>query len=311
MEKSTRYALTMAFGYGLVCSLYIVYSGRVAAHVANSVEDLRRIEEYKGIGFVLVTTLLVFFAGQFALRRIENDAAALAKRDRAIVANQGKVFAGMMAASVAHDANNVLTTLLGELEMLGNGGGTLDASSVERLNAAARRLVDLNRRLVAAALRSDDSNPEVLDVEQLANDAVRGLRRHESLHGREVLVASSGPAPVETRPLLVHQIVANLVLNAAEAAGRGGKVLVTISEHDDFVQIDVEDSGPGIARDRWPTLFESLTTTKSHGNGLGLFSVRACTEGLGGSVGVGDSQRLGGALLRIRLPRRNTPVAVP
>ncbi len=309
MEKSTTYALTMALAYGLVSSLYIVYSGRVAAHFASSVEDLRHLEEMKGIGFVIVTTLLVFFAGQFAMRRILNDAAELAKRERVILANQGKIFAGMMAASVAHDANNVLTTLLGELDMLGDGGGNLDAASIARLQTAVDRLVDLNRRLVAAALRSDDSEPEFLDIDSMVRDAVRGLRRHESLRGCTITVTSSGSATAETRPLLVHQIVSNLVLNAAEAAGRGGRVVVTVAEHDDYVQIDVEDSGPGIPRDRWPTLFESLTTTKSDGNGLGLFSVRACTEGLGGSVGVGDSPQLGGALLRIRLPHRAEPIA--
>lgn len=310
MQKSTTYALTMALAYGIVSSLYIVYSGRIAAHFASSVEDLRHLEELKGIGFVIVTTLLVFFAGRFAMRRILTDAAELARRERAIVANQNKIFAGMMAASVAHDANNVLTSLLGELDMLGDGGGTLDAASVARLQAAVDRLVDLNRRLVAASLRTDESEPEVLDVDQMVREAVRGLRVHESMRGRTITVTSSGPAQAETRPLLVHQIVSNLVLNAAEAAGRGGRIVVTVSEHDDFVQIDVEDSGPGIPRDRWPTLFENLTTTKADGNGLGLFSVRACTEGLGGSVGVGDSVLLGGALLRVRLPHRIEAVTV-
>ncbi|MCA8965620.1 MAG: HAMP domain-containing histidine kinase [Planctomycetes bacterium] len=308
MQKSARYALTMALAYGLVSSLYIVYSGRIAAELAGSVEDLRRIEEYKGIGFVVVTTLLVFVAGLFAMRRILHDADELARRERAIVANQGKIFAGMMAAAVAHDANNTLTTVLGELSSLGDGGGAFDRSTIDRVHEAIDHLVGLNRRLVAAALRNDDSVPEFVDIGQTVREAVRSLRRHESARGCEIKVTCSTTGQIETRPILVHQIVSNLVLNAAEAAGRGGKVVITVGEHDDFVQIDVEDSGPDIQRERWPTLFESLTTTKKDGNGLGLFSVRSCTEGLGGSVGVGDSA-LGGAMLRVRIPTRTAPVA--
>jgi two-component system CitB family sensor kinase len=65
--------------------------------------------------------------------------------------------------------------------------------------------------------------------------------------------------------------------------------------------IEVHDNGPGVPVERRADLFTSLATTKPDGNGLGLFSVKACANGLGGQVEVGDSP-LGGALFRIRLP---------
>jgi nitrogen-specific signal transduction histidine kinase len=69
----------------------------------------------------------------------------------------------------------------------------------------------------------------------------------------------------------------------------------------------VHDNGPGIPQERRSSLFDAMTTTKQGGSGLGLFSARTCVHGLGGMLEVAVSP-LGGALLRVRLPRHPTPV---
>ena len=104
-------------------------------------------------------------------------------------------------------------------------------------------------------------------------------------------------------------MVSNLVLNAGEAANGRGTIEVATAEQGDEVLIEVHDDGPGVAKERRATLFDNLATTKATGTGLGLFSVRACAQGLGGSVEVGESP-LGGALFRVRLPRQPAAVAV-
>jgi len=233
------------------------------------------------------------------MRRIDRDAGELARRERAIVANQGKVLAGVMAASVAHDANNVLTAVLGELGLLAAEGGA-DRESVDQMRAGVNRLAALNRRLVAAADQRGGDHGRVVDLEQTVREAIALFRPHLHLQGRSIEVRSGPPLAVRAEPLLLHQIVGNLLLNAAEAAGPSGSVRVALHGIADEAVIEVEDSGPGIAREQWVGLFDRLTTTKPEGAGLGLFSVRACTQSLGGSVEVGDSP-LGGACFRVRL----------
>lgn len=309
VARSTVYSLVLAAGYGVLATTYIVVSSALAADHSATIEELRRIETVKGILFVAVMTAAVFFGCWFALRRMANDADELLLHERALVASQGKVFAGVMAASVAHDANNVLTAVLGDLEMVANAAEPERAVHVTQLRASIERLVALNRRLLGAARHGMPKEQQVGDLARLVRDSVAVVRSHASLTGCRV-VCTGDSVPISTQPLLVHQVVSNLVLNAGEAAGAGGVIEVVTKAADDEARIEVHDNGPGIPAERRSTLFDAMTTTKPSGSGLGLFSARACVHGLGGTLEVGDSP-LGGALLRVRLPRHSGAELTP
>ena len=109
--------------------------------------------------------------------------------------------------------------------------------------------------------------------------------------------------PFATQPLLVHRIVSNLLVNAGEAKGGRGVIEVVVDERGDKVVLEVHDDGPGVPPERRAGLFDAPTSTKAQGSGLGLFSVRACVQGLGGTVAVGESP-LGGACFRVELPQQ-------
>lgn len=299
MTKSIRYSLRLALVYCLVATLYIVFSGRVAAQIATSVEDLRRIEEIKGILYVAVTTVAVFVGGWLAMRRIDRDAGELVRRERALVASEGRVMAGLMAASVAHDANNVLQTVIGHLSLLEPGASE---DVLDELRGGVTRLVGLNRRLVTGARGADltDEQDAVLTV--LARETIAGMRAHAHVRGRRPTVRGDETLVVRTKPLLLQQVITNLLLNACEATRDGGRVDLVVSGDGCDAVVEVHDDGPGIAPERRSNLFDALTTTKANGSGLGLFSVRACVQAMGGEVDVGESP-LGGACFRVRLPR--------
>jgi signal transduction histidine kinase len=122
--------------------------------------------------------------------------------------------------------------------------------------------------------------------------------------------APAGPVRLHTHPLLLQQILANLVVNAGEACGGKGRIEVRLHDSPEFVLLEVHDDGPGVPVERRERIFDSLETTKPAGTGLGLFSVKSCVAALEGSVEVGDSP-LGGACFRVRLPElpREAPVA--
>ena len=94
-----------------------------------------------------------------------------------------------------------------------------------------------------------------------------------------------------------------------QAAGEKGIIEARVRGEDNAVVIEVHDNGPGVPPERRAELFSALVTTKPDGNGLGLFSVKACATGLGGRVDVSESP-LGGALFRIHLPRSSVRTAV-
>lgn len=297
---STRYAALLAGGYAVLAAVYIVVSSRFAADLSASVEQMRRIETLKGILYVVVTALAIFAGGRWMFGRLERGAAELAARDRALLANERRVFAGLLAASIAHDANNVLQVVLIDLDALQSSVHDR-ADLVNRLQASVARLVSLNRRLVTAARQGVAGAAENLDLVQAVRDSIEVLRSHEKVRGCRVDLEVTGAHRIRMHPLLVHQIVSNLVVNAAEATQGRGRIEVRIERHGGSVALEVHDDGPGIPADRRERLFDALESTKIDGSGLGLFSVKSCASALGGAVVAGVSP-LGGACFRVLLP---------
>jgi two-component system C4-dicarboxylate transport sensor histidine kinase DctB len=297
--RSTRYAAMLAGAYVLFATVYIILSGHIAAGASGSVEELRQIETLKGVLYVAVTSLLIFAGARGAMRRMEKDASELLRREQALVASGGRVFAGLTAASIAHDANNVLTVALADLESLEEDGK--DSEDLTRIHDAMTRMVALNRRLLdlAQACVSREGTP--LDALHATREVLASLRSHSDVR-RCTLTCNGTPGViVAASAVLMHQLVGNLVFNAAQAAGDKGVIEVRVLADAGHAMIEVHDNGPGVPADKRRDLFSALVTTKPDGNGLGLFSVKACANGLGGQVDVADSP-LGGALFRIRLP---------
>lgn len=306
--KSTRYAAMLAGAYVVVAGVYIVVSGYLAAGVSGSVEEMRRIETIKGVMYVAVTAALIYAGARWAMHRMERDAEELRRREQALIANEGRVFAGLIAAAIAHDANNVLTVALADLDFMEQDG--VGGADLARLRQTVGRLVGLNQRLLDSAQTYATRQVLPLDAREAVRDVVAILRAHRDVRRCRVSLAGDAGAIISASPALMHQLVGNLVINAAQAAGDRGQIEVRVSAADGEATIEVHDSGPGVPPERRADLFRALATTKPDGNGLGLFSVKACASGLGGSVEVGDSP-LGGALFRVRLPLAAAAVSTP
>ena len=299
--KSLIYAASLALAYGGLATGYILVSSTIAADHSASVDELRRIETLKGVLYVAVTTLAVFAGGLLAMRRMERDAEELLRRERALLASQGRIFAGVMAASIAHDANNLLTAVLGDLDLLRTTAAARDHAALDQLQASIDRLVVLNRRLVSANRQEAPSEGRTTDLARVVRDGVAMIRSHKHLGQCRIVCRGETNVPCSTQPLLVHQIVGNLVLTAAEASGGKGTIEVVVTSDGRTAGIEVHDAGPGVPKERRHHLFDTLHSTKPHGSGLGLFSTRACVHSLGGSVAVGDSP-LGGACFTVSIP---------
>jgi signal transduction histidine kinase len=92
----------------------------------------------------------------------------------------------------------------------------------------------------------------------------------------------------------------NLLLNAIDASGNSGEVDVSMRTVDGYVEIDVEDSGPGLPPEQQERIFEAFYTTKKGGTGLGLAVTKALLEKMGAKIESRNGSR--GARFRIQLP---------
>jgi signal transduction histidine kinase len=302
--RSWRYALSLAAGYAAVASLYIVISSALAANVSGSVEELRRIETIKGVIYVTVTALAVLIGAWIAMSRLERAHEEIRRRDAAILTGERKVLAGLLAATTAHDANNVLIGAIHDLETLKQSRG--DDPEVKRLALSVDRLVSLNHRLMETVRQGRSGETRELNLLREVRASIEAIRSHQHVRGCSVRTSGPEDLVLTAHPLLVHQIVVNLVVNAAEATEGRGRIDVILRRIGSDALIEVHDDGPGVAAERRAGLFDALETSKPGGTGLGLFSVKACAGALGGAAEVTVSP-LGGACFSVRFPLPAAP----
>ncbi|HYO95361.1 MAG TPA: ATP-binding protein [Polyangiaceae bacterium] len=121
-----------------------------------------------------------------------------------------------------------------------------------------------------------------------------------------------GEAPALIDSQMLRRVFMNLVQNAAQALREASKgvprIRVSLRRDEEFYNLDIEDSGPGIPEALRQTIFDPYVTTKHEGTGLGLAIVKKIVIEHGGNISASQSE-LGGARLRVRLPVRGTRAA--
>jgi two-component system NtrC family sensor kinase len=152
--------------------------------------------------------------------------------------------------------------------------------------------------------RVDRSELDVVDLHE-GIESTLAILRHE-LRGRITVEKEYGELPrVECYPNQVHQIFMNLIVNAAQAIRGEGTITIRTRHVDDHVEIDIADTGVGIAAETMARIFDPGFTTKGKrmGMGMGLLITRKIVDRHGGRLRV-DSEVGVGTTFTVRLPVR-------
>ncbi|MQQ07129.1 PAS domain S-box protein [Epibacterium sp. SM1979] len=223
---------------------------------------------------------------------------------------------GLLAGGIAHDFNNVLTTIIGaaHLAALDAPEGSDLAGEIDQIEIAAKRAQSLVRGLLTFA-RREPGQSQPVDLDVITQEVQRLLRASVPPTLRIEVDQTDGPHGVLADPTHLHQIVMNIVRNAAEAIGvHEGVVRLTahrVTETPDglrplkagWMRLTIQDNGPGMSAEVRRRLFDPFFTTKplGKGSGLGLVVVAGLVEEMGGRVLV-DSVQGQGARFDIFLP---------
>jgi two-component system sensor histidine kinase HydH len=300
-------ATALAAGYAALCGAYIVFSGRVAARVSESVPQLASIELFKGLGFVAATALSFFAFAWWLLHRLALRQRLVQSQQRALLAKDRRALTGLFAASVAHDINNVLVVANAHLAELGpSATPERRERSHEALREALTHLAALSKRLVTLERGYDTDHREPVDLVRLARETVEFARRHPAVHGCRVSVSAVRPLVVRGHAVTLGRVILNLLLNAAEATGGKGRIEIRVLADGDGVRLEMHDDGPGVPADLRERLFDGMVTTKPDGSGLGLLSMRVAAIEHSGRVALAASD-LGGANFQLWLPTEPAP----
>jgi PAS domain S-box-containing protein len=227
---------------------------------------------------------------------------------------------GNLTGGMAHDFNNMLGVVIGNLDLL-RPLLDPDSSSLELLDEsleAAMRGAELTRRLLAFARRQPLA-PQRVALNDLVSNIVKLLER---TLGEQVAVSldlASSVWPVVVDPMQFEAAITNLATNARDAMPQGGGLnIVTANRRldddyaahhrevvpGDYVMIEVSDTGTGMTPEMIPRIFDPFYTTKEEGKGtgLGLSMVFGFMKQSGGHINV-DSEFGVGATFRLYLPR--------
>jgi signal transduction histidine kinase len=217
-------------------------------------------------------------------------------------------YIGTLAASIAHEVRNPLSSVKMNVQMMENKLRKLDdperseyfLGKIERVNGEIERLEDAVGHFLAFA------RPAALALEAASlNDVVARvldfLQPQCSDRGVQIVrrLGKDLP-PVRLDPNQFAQAMQNLVLNALQALDRGGTITVTTERTNGSVGVVVADDGPGIDQEAQKHIFDVFFTTREGGTGLGLNIVNRIVEEHRGRLSV-ESREGEGASFRIEL----------
>ncbi len=220
---------------------------------------------------------------------------------------------GELAAAVAHQINNPLTTVLVDTQILlaDKEEGDPDLESLEAVLRGGKRAHEVVRRLLAMARHStEDVKPEAMDINETINNTLSLVHSHVQSAGAKLVVELAEQLPLANglRGQL-EDVWLNLILNARDAVSDCDKPTIGIhsylSADKHWVCVNVWDNGMGISPDNQETIFDAFFTTKEagKGTGLGLHICRQVVEKCAGHITV-DSHSPQGALFTVSLPVR-------
>jgi len=306
-ERATRphrTAALLAFIYVASSAVYIVVSSHVAAVTSRSVEQLEQLERVKGILFVVCTGALLYVVALLLLVRVKRQQDLLIAQRDVLVASEHRALAGLFAASVAHDINNVLMVARGSAELLAEplAGMETKKNAADAMQRAFVDLAALSQRLMTLGLERLPGATSDRDLVAVVERSVQLARRHERVRRCAVTTNVGAAVMIPMDEVLIDRMLLNLILNAADATRGAGRIEVRLASDAEAAYIEVHDNGPGIPDDAKDAIFEAFYTSKPNGLGLGLVSVNVCADAHHGSVEVFRSD-LGGAAFRVRLPR--------
>jgi two-component system NtrC family sensor kinase len=212
---------------------------------------------------------------------------------------------GKMAAGVAHEINNPLTSILINTHLLLEGHPeageeteslTLIAEEAARCATIVSGLLNFARQTPAQEARADvnDIIDRTVQLHEM-QASVRNIRIDRNL--------DRSLPPIDLDKNKIQQVFSNLTMNAREAMLEGGTLTITsrLSRDGEFLEIAFADTGVGIPQQNFPKLFDPFFTTKNFGTGLGLAVSYGIIRQRGGTIEV-QSEVGRGSVFTVRIP---------
>lgn len=214
---------------------------------------------------------------------------------------------GIIASSIGHEINNILTAVIGYCQLLQFQDETPQKirADLDKIFKTSNDLVKLSRALLDLG-RPRDSKEEEINVCEVLDSVTETLVLCGVLKRMTITRAYAGcPLLIRGDRFLLEQVMRNLEMNSAQAMDGQGELILEAGRRPEGGEIyfRIKDSGPGIPEENLDRIFDPFFTTKGEkkGNGLGLSIVKQIINQLGGTITAGNRKE-GGAEFEVVLP---------
>jgi signal transduction histidine kinase len=217
---------------------------------------------------------------------------------------------GALASSVAHEFNNILTTILNyaRLALRSSADEAARIQALEKILKGSQRAAVIINSMLGFA-RNTSTQREMTDLVSLVEEVLILTDKDLSKHRIHIEKKYHGRPKASVVPAQIEQVLLNLIINARQAMPRGGHLRIEVRDNSatGMVELRISDTGVGIPPDRLRLIFEPFYTTKEPdanghgGTGLGLSVCRQIIEQHQGRIRV-ESLAGKGATFTVKLP---------
>jgi signal transduction histidine kinase len=233
------------------------------------------------------------------VRRLSDE---LEAKNRELARKNRLADLGQMASHVPHEVRNSLVPMKLYLSLLRRRICD-DSGSLDVLDKVTSGFTALEATVSDLLHFSSDREPQRLlfGVARLLDEVCQSLAPQLAAQGIYLSIDCAPQLGIQADRDMLRRAVLNLVLNAIDAMPDGGRLDITVCPLPSGLEIEVADSGPGVADELVERLFEPFFTTKSSGTGLGLAIVDRIAAAHAGGIAVANCPD-GGAAFTLRIP---------
>jgi signal transduction histidine kinase/DNA-binding response OmpR family regulator len=311
LPDEVQSALAEYSAIGLLSMPVMIKDSAFGAVTVYDTYELRRFREGE---INLLSALVTRAATAIENARLYNDReqslADLQDAQASLVQAARLSTMGELAAVVAHQINNPLTTIIVDSELIlqeKNLSGPIH-EGVTAIHRAGQRAHTVVKRLLSTARRDiTQESLQPTDAHATIHNTLELITTHieRSKVRLQIKLDEAEPVYVQAAPGQLEDVWLNLLLNARDALlNRPEATIVVQSEHmDHSLEVSVCDNGPGISNEALKHIFDAFFTTKPHGEGtgLGLYICKQIVDRCGGTIQV-ESVLNEGTCFRVSLP---------
>jgi len=287
------------------CDVHKVRKAFKQMKECETLVEFRYQQRNKPMQWIRIKGLPVFKDGALeVIVGIIEDITRIIEREELLSRSEKLTTVGQLAAGVAHEIRNPLTSIKGFLQII-KADGNVSESYTKIMLDELERIESIVNEFLFLAKPQQEIKFEVQPLKPILEQVIGLLQAEANLKGIEIKVVLDEIASTKVIGNRNHlkQVFINLIKNSMEAILAKGTIVIKgqIDHHQSMIRIQVIDDGPGISKERLKKLGEPFYSTKEKGTGLGLMITRKLVEDHMGTLEF-ESEVGKGTIVNVQLP---------